>query len=448
MQTMGDTTSWRLPERCKGLADSSQGVGRASQSGGWKNEQGCKMTTSLEDQMAKRIVAMLPALDEKQKRRFLALEAKAYGWGGITRVCQISGASPNTVRRGLKELEDSSGIESETIRKPGGGRKRLETHMPNLDEHIRMIVDGCTYGDPSNALSYTTLSLRKIHDILLVQYGEDVSFRSISSILEKLGYSRQTNQKLLQVGTPHPDRNKQFEYINNKSKDFIEQNIPVISVDTKKKELLGNFKNNGSEYRHKKDPRKVLDHDFPIEELGKVAPYGVYVLNNNTGFVNLGTDHDTAEFATESIIRWWKHVGKPTFPEAKKLYITCDNGGSNGSRLKLWKYELQRIANATGLEIHVSHFPTGTSKWNKVEHRLFCYISKNWQGKPLINIETVVNLISNTTTKRGLRVKCDVDYNKYPLNKTVPDNDYNTINIEYDENLGNWNYIIRPNNIA
>ena len=249
---------------------------------------------------------------------------------------------------------------------------------------------------------------------------------------------------MLQVGEPHPDRNRQFEFINSKAENFLRQGLPVISVDTKKKENIGNFKNNGQEYRKSGDPRKVLDHDFPIPELGKVAPYGVYVLNDNTGFVNLGTDHDTAEFAVESIFRWWTTIGKHTFPDADKIYINCDNGGSNGSRLHLWKYELQQFANITGLEIHISHFPPGTSKWNKIEHRLFCYISKSWQGQPLIDIETVVQLISNTTTSKGLKVICRVDNNKYELSRKIPEEEYKNIHIISEEILGDWNYIIIP----
>ena len=249
---------------------------------------------------------------------------------------------------------------------------------------------------------------------------------------------------MLQVGEPHPDRNEQFEFINGKAADFLEKGLPVISVDAKKKENIGNFRNNGQEYRHSKEPRKVLDHDFPIPELGKVAPYGVYVLNDNTGFANLGTDHDTAEFAAESILRWWTCIGSQTFPEADKIYINCDNGGSNGSRLHLWKYGLQQLADYTGLEVHVSHFPPGTSKWNKIEHRLFCYITKSWQGQPLADIETVVNLIAGTTTEKGLKVKCQVDIKKYELKRKVTDEEFEKIQLFPCDILGSWNYVIKP----
>ena len=395
--------------------------------------------------MENRIKTMLPLLDERQRRIYLAVEAQSYGWGGISRVCEISGVAPFTVRQGLAEINgEIPPARSDRVRAPGGGRKRLENSMPDLDDHILRIVDGSTYGNPEKVLSYTTMSLRGIQERLLTEYGESVSFSSVGNILEKLGYSKQANQKMLQVGKAHPDRNQQFEFINSKAARFLKQGLPVISVDTKKKENIGNFKNNGLEYRKKGDPRKVLDHDFLIPELGKIAPYGVYVLNNNTGFVNLGTDHDTAEFAAESILRWWSAVGKNTFPDATKIYINCDNGGSNGSRLHLWKYELQQFANITGLEVNVSHFPPGTSKWNKIEHRLFCYISKSWQGQPLIDIETVVQLVSNTTTSKGLKVICQVDNNKYALKRKVSDEDYDKIRLVPGKTLGDWNYIIKP----
>ena len=400
-------------------------------------------TTSMEN----RIHIMMPLLDERQRRIFLAAEAQSYGRGGIALVSRLSGVAPFTIRQGIAEINGGEPPKpTDRIRATGAGRKSLEESMPDLDNHILQIVDGSTYGDPEKVLSYTTLSLRGIQSILKENFGENISFRSIGTILAKLGYSKQSNQKMLQVGDEHPDRNQQFEFINDKAARFIKQGLPVISVDAKKKENIGNFKNNGQEYRKTGDPRKVWDHDFPIPELGKVAPYGVYVLNDNTGFINLGTDHDTAEFAAESILRWWKTAGKHTFPDADKIYINCDNGGSNGSRLRLWKYELQQVANITGLEINVSHFPPGTSKWNKIEHRMFCYISKTWQGKPLIDIETVVQLISSTTTNKGLKVICQVDYNKYDLKLKVSDEEYSSIQLFPSRTLGDWNYIIKPQN--
>lgn len=392
--------------------------------------------------MEGRIKRMLPLLDEKQRRIFLASEAMSYGYGGISKVSEISGVSIPTIRRGIKEIESGEAVGNGRVRKAGGGRKSVEDIYPEIQEKITEIVDGNTYGSPEKVLSWTTLSLHDIQRMLDEKYGIKVSYRTVGDLLEKLGYSKQANQKMLQVGTPSPNRNEQFEYINDKVKEFTEAGDPVISVDTKKKENIGEFKNNGQEYRKKNNPRKVLDHDFPIAELGKISPYGIYVINSNTGFVNLGTSHDTAEFAVESISRWWETIGKNTFPKAKRLMITCDCGGSNGYRLHLWKYQLAQFAQRTGLSIHVSHFPPGTSKWNKVEHRLFCYITKNWQGQPLVDIQTAVNLIGSTTTSAGLKVICEADYNDYPLSKKVSDQDFHSIPIDKIYPFDNWNYII------
>lgn len=294
--------------------------------------------------MEERIKTMLPLLDEKQRKIFLASEALSYGYGGISRVSRLSGVSIPTIRQGIKEIQTGQVIENGRVRKRGGGRKRVEELYPGILEKIKEIVDGNTYGSPEKVLSWTTLSLHDIQRLLYNKYTIKVSYRTVGDLLDKLGYSKQTNQKMLQVGTPNPNRNEQFEYINNKVKEFIDAGDPVISVDTKKKESIGEFKNNGQEYRKKNDPRKVLDHDFPIPELGKVSPYGIYVINSNTGFVNLGTSHDTAEFAVESISRWWETIGKNTFPKSKRLMITCDCGGSNGCRLHLWKFQLAQFA--------------------------------------------------------------------------------------------------------
>ena len=392
--------------------------------------------------MEERIKTMMPLLDEKQRRIFLASEAMSYGYGGISKVSGLSGVSIPTIRKGIREIQEGRAIESGRVRKAGGGRKGVEDIYPDILEKIKEIVDGNTYGSPEKVLSWTTLSLHDIERLLFDKYGIKVSYRTVGDLLAKLGYSKQMNQKMLQVGTPNPNRNEQFEYINSKVKEFIDAGDPVISVDTKKKENIGNFKNSGQEYRKKKDPRKVLDHDFPISELGEVSPYGIYVINSNMGFVNLGTSHDTAEFAVESISRWWETIGKNTFPKAKRLMITCDCGGSNGYRLHLWKFQLAQFAKRTGLSIHVSHFPPGTSKWNKVEHRLFCYITKNWEGQPLVDIQTAVNLIGSTTTSAGLKVICKADYNEYPLSKKVSDEDYHSIPIDLINPFGNWNYII------
>jgi hypothetical protein len=346
--------------------------------------------------------SMSASLNESQKRQYAATLASAYGYGGATVVHQITGLAPNTITRGKKDLAANAGATAERVRQKGGGPKWSEERYPDIREHISIIVESSTYGNPEKVLSWTTESLRLISQKLVDQYGENVTHVTVGTILEDMGYSKQANQKMLQLGKPHPDRNAQFEFISKKAKEFIDFGEPVISVDTKKKENIGNFKNSGREYRRGKDPRQVLDHDFPIKELGKISPYGVYNLNHNVGFVNVGISHDTAEFAAESIFRWWKAVGERSFPKARKLLITCDCGGSNGYRLKLWKYQVDQLASRIGIEIHVCHFPPGTSKWNKVEHRLFCYISKNWQGKPLIDVETAINLIGSTTTTTGL----------------------------------------------
>ena len=392
--------------------------------------------------MEERIQMMLPQLNEIQRRLYLASEAISYGRGGIAKVIELTGVSRNTIKRGINEL--NSGITFDgKVRNSGGGPKCVEEKHPDIEERIRKIVDGSTYGNPERVLSYTTESLRKIESELESQ-GVKVSYKTIGKILDSMDYSKQANQKMLQVGEPHPDRNAQFEHINDTASKYLKAGDPVISVDTKKKENIGNFKNNGQEYRPKKDPRKVLDHDFPFEELGKISPYGVYNLNNNTGFVNVGTSHDTSEFAVESISRWWETVGKHTFPNRGRIYITCDSGGSNGYRVRMWKYQLQEFADRIGLEVEVSHFPRGTSKWNKVEHRLFCYISANWKGKPLIDVQTAVDLIGSTKTTTGLEVICVRDDTEYELAKKVSDEDFESISVVKIPPFGAWNYKISP----
>ena len=382
-------------------------------------------------------------LNEMQRRQYAATLAKTYGYGGSTVVHEITGLSLNTITAGKKELESKNKLEAGRVRRQGGGPKWLEERYPDVERHVKDIIDGKTYGNPGKVLSWTTASLRSIQKVLEEKHNIKTSYVTVGSILENMGYSKQSNQKMLQVGKPHPDRNAQFEFIDKKAKKFIEMGEPVISVDTKKKENIGNFKNSGQEYRKTKEPRKVLDHDFPLKELGKITPYGVYNLNHNIGFVNVGTSSDTAEFAVESISRWWNTVGKHIFPHATKLMITCDCGGSNSNRTRLWKYQLSQLSKRIGLEIHVSHFPPGTSKWNKVEHRLFCYISKNWQGKPLINVETAINLIGSTTTTTGLKVICQRDDTVYELAKVVTDEDFESIDIEKITPFGNWNYLLK-----
>lgn len=390
-------------------------------------------------------ITMPQLLNEQQRRLLAASIAKGYGHGGIKLVSKLSGMDVRTIRSGMHEISNGTASlpEPKKIRKEGGGRKPVKQLQPDLLDCIGSIVENNTYGDPQKVISWTNLSLRDISGMLKERYGIDAGKDIVSRALDELGYSKQVNQKKIQVGSQHIDRDAQFQYINTKAQKFIDAGDPVISADTKKKELVGNFKNDGAEYRPIKGAREVLDHDFPLPGSGKVAPYGVYLVNENTGFVNLGTDHDTSAFAVESIRRWWNIVGKPTFPNAKSLYINCDGGGSNGWRARLWKYELALLSQETGLEIHVSHFPPGTSKWNKVEHRLFCYITKNWAGKPLIDINTIVNLISSTTTEKGLEVKCVVDTNTYQTGLKADDAMMGKIDMEKVGPNESWNYIIR-----
>ena len=384
--------------------------------------------------------------NEQHKRIYFAALALIYGWGGETRIKKLTGVALSTLHRGKEEIYNEERIETNRIRRPGGGRKAIEDNNPDICQWIEEIVDGATYGDPSKVIHWvsTTLSLRKIADIVTKKHKVPISHVKVNQLLSEMGYSKQQNQKQEQVGIKSKDRDKQFQFINDTANRYLEKGWPVISVDTKKKENIGNFKNEGKEYRKKGDARRVLDHDFPLEELGKVSPYGVYVLNNNTGFINLGTDHDTAEFAVQSIYRWWKVLGHSTFPKSRRIYITCDGGGSNGARNRLWKAELQKFSDITGLEVMVSHYPPGTSKWNKIEHRMFCYISKSWQGQPLIDIKTVVSLISKTTTKTGLKINCRVDNRKYKTGIKVSEEEYESINLTRCDILGDWNYIIKP----
>jgi transposase len=361
----------------------------------------------------------------------------------VQKIHEITKASKTTIIRGKKEIDNSDPNETR-IRKPGGGRKKATEKIPNLSEEIESIVAESTYGNPENPLRYTTKSTTKIAKILEEEKEIKVSHDVVGNILEELDYSLQLNQKMLQVNEPHPDRDEQFKFINAKASLFLSEGEPVISIDAKKKENIGSFKNNGYEYRKNKNPRKVLDHDFPIKELGKVTPYGIYDIGNNEGFVNLGISKDTAEFAVESISRWWLTVGKNTYPNASKIHINCDGGGSNGSSNRMFKLQLQEFSNQSGLAVHVTHFPPGTSKWNKVEHRLFCYISSHWRGQPLIDIKTVIDLIGSTTTTTGLNVKCVKDDNIYEIGKKVSDGDFLNLNINRDENFPNWNYVISP----
>ena len=377
------------------------------------------------------------------RRLALAAEAVAIGRGGQAAVARALGVSPRTIRRGTRELRDPErSVEKGRIRRVGGGRKRTVEHDPKLREDLEKLVEPTTRGDPESPLRWTCKSVRKLAEELRRQ-GHQTSHRIVAELLHELGYSLQANRKTLE-GSGHPDRNAQFAHLNQAVQLQLSLGEPVISVDTKKKELVGPFKNSGRELRPKGQPEEVLVHDFLIPELGRVSPYGVYDVAQNEAWVSVGVDHDTATFAVESIRRWWRSMGQPLYPKATRLLITADAGGSNGYRLRLWKLELQKLADETGIEMAVCHFPPGTSKWNKIEHRLFSAISQNWRGKPLVSHEVVVNLIGATTTRGGLRVRTGLDTNQYPAGRIVSDDEIEALYLRRDAFHGEWNYSLLP----
>jgi hypothetical protein len=346
------------------------------------------------------------------------------------------------IRQGLRELEQSATHPVGRIRRPGGGRKSAKQKDPTLMADLEKLVDPATRGDPESWLRWTSKSVRKLAEEL-AGMGHRVSYPVVAELLREMGYSLQSNRKTKE-GDSHPDRNAQFEYINARVQQYIGLQQPVISVDTKKKELVGDFKNAGQNWMPQGKPDKVRVHDFLIPELGRAAPYGIYDLAQNTGWVSVGIDHDTASFAVATIRRWWYVMGKEKYAQAKRLMITADGGGSNGSRLRLWKLELQTLADETGLSIAVSHFPPGTSKWNKIEHRLFSFISKNWRGQPLTSLQVIVNLIAGTTTRKGLKVHAEIDDRLYPAGTKVPDEEMDRLNLRREDFHGEWNYQILP----
>ncbi len=389
--------------------------------------------------------ALLPALNERGRRMAVAAEAQALGRGGITLVAKTSGISYSTISRGLKELKIQKEVmDPSRIRRPGGGRKKLQDKEPRLLSDLESLVEPTTRGDPESPLRWTNKSLRTLAR-QLQGMGHSVCHPVVGTLLREAGYSLQANQKARE-GTGHPDRNAQFEYINRQV--FHQQHAggPVISVDTKKKELVGDFKNAGREWRPQGRPRRVRVHDFLIPKNGKATPYGVYDLSRNMGWVSVGIDHDTAAFAVNSIRRWWRTMGHPAYRQAKSLLITADAGGSNGARSRLWKWELQRLADRTHLSIQVCHFPPGTSKWNKIEHRLFSFISQNWRGRPLTSLAVIVSLIAATRTSTGLKVRCELDEGRYPKGEKITDDQMATLSIEPAKFHGEWNYRIRPRN--
>ena len=396
--------------------------------------------------LAHKFDVLAGVLDERTRRLVAAAEAEALGFGGVSAVARASGLSRGTVIRGMAELKTApEATRGPRIRRKGAGRKRTVDQDATLERDLESLVEPVTRGDPESPLRWTCKSVRQLA-AQLNRMGHKTSHRMVAEILHGMDYSLQANRKTLE-GASHPDRDAQYQHISDKIREFQADRQPVISVDTKKKELVGDFKNNGRELRPKGEPEKVRVHDFVIPKLGRAAPYGVYDVTQNAGWVSVGMDHDTAAFAAQSIRRWWESMGQEAYPQARRLLITADCGGSNGARVRLWKLELQRLADETGMEISICHLPPGTSKWNKIEHRLFSFISQNWRGKPLVSHQVIVNLIAATTTKAGLRVRAEVDPGQYPKGVKVSDKDLASIRIERDKFHGDWNYTILPHSV-
>jgi hypothetical protein len=397
-----------------------------------------------ESAIAARYQAVSPLLDERARRLMAGSEALAIGRGGVAAVARATGLALTTVTRGVADVRAGERIDRGRVRRPGAGRPPIEQRDPTLRADLEALIEPTTRGDPEPPLRWTTMSVRDLADGLRRQ-GHAVSHTVVAELLGRMGYSLQSNRKVLE-GTSHPDRDAQFRHIHDAVQLQLSLGGPVISVDTKKKELVGPFRNGGKELRPKGDPERVLIYDFVIddEDHGRASPYGVYDLAANEAWVSVGTDHDTAAFAVESIRRWWLSMGAPLHPDATRLLVTADAGGSNGSRLRLWRLELRRLADETGLEIAVCHFPPGTSKWNKVEHRLFSAITQNWRGKPLVSHETVVDLIAATTTRTGLKVRSELDIGDYPKGVKVSDADMETLYLQRDAFHGEWNYTLIP----
>ena len=397
---------------------------------------------SLTD-LKRKFRAAWPHLDERTRRIMAATEAMSLGYGGVSLVSRACGLSRKAIRKGIGELGSRGKPLVDRIRRPGAGRKAITQSDPRLIQSLEALIDAQTRGDPQSPLRWICKSTRAI----AAELGEQehpVSHMKVAQILHDLDYSLQSNRKTLE-GKDHPDRDAQFRHINLMVKKSLGQGIPVISVDTKKKELIGNYDNAGRQWRAARQPIEVQGHDFPSPEVPRAFPYGIYDIGRNAGFVNVGTDHDTGAFAVASIRGWWRAEGKRIYPNADTILITADAGGSNGWRLRLWKLELQKFADQTAMAISVCHFPPGTSKWNKIEHRLFSFISSNWRGEPLRDYETIINLIAATTTAKGLKVTCRLDRRKYPTGRAVSDEQMRQVNLQPNKFHGEWNYCIKPN---
>jgi hypothetical protein len=391
--------------------------------------------------------ALSAFMDERTRRYWAATEAHALGWGGISALSKATGMSRTTIQTGILELQTAAISphlvpSPPSIRQVGGGRKRLTEIEPGLRRDLNKLLESSTRGDPQSPLRWTAKSSRHLAEEL-ERKGHSISYLSVVHLLEEMDYSLQGNRKTKE-GAGHPDRDAQFEYINEKVMAFQKRGSPVVSIDAKKRELIGDFKQIGEQWRPRKTPTQVRVYDFEDPSLGHAIPYGVYDLTKNAGWVSVGIDHNTAEFAVESIRRWWLEMGSQIYPNAKELLLTADGGGSNGSRVRLWKVSLQRLADELGLTISICHFPPGTSKWNKIEHRMFCHITKNWRGEPLVSRAVVVNLIGKTTTTTGLRIKAKLDKNQYPTGIKVTDEEFAAVNLKKDNFHGEWNYSIVP----
>jgi hypothetical protein len=402
---------------------------------------------TIVDRLRRKFDLLLPLMNERMRRNWAAAEAMEIGWGGVSAVVSATGLSHNTIDLGIRELEagvspDSLEIPHGRVRRAGGGRKPVVHHDASLLKDLESLVDPVSRGDPQSPLRWTCKSTRRLAEELRGR-GHTVGYRTVAALLRRLNYSLQSNRKTRE-GASHPDRNAQFEYINAQVSRFQRRGQPVVSVDTKKKELVGDFKNGGREYQPEGHPEEVGTHDFMDKELGKAIPYGVYDMTANEGWVSVGIDHDTAYFATESLRRWWANMGSKVYPEAKELLVTADGGGSNGIRLRLWKVAVQELADVIGMRIKVCHFPPGTSKWNKIEHRMFCHITQNWRGRPLRSVGVIVNLIGNTRTGTGLKIRAELDNSRYGIGIKVSDEQLAGVRMKKDDFHGEWNYTISP----